>query len=95
MNWLNRLNPRAWLHHEHPDEEVRRDKLQLLQEIRKAHLEWITAQCRFDFVVEKDQIDYAIYALEAAEKRYEMLLKLAKQAHLSLIDSDRILEVKA
>ncbi|MNP61461.1 hypothetical protein D3C76_1566500 [compost metagenome] len=28
--------------------------------------------------MEKDQIDYAIYALEAAEKRYVMLLRQAK-----------------
>lgn len=55
------------------------DKVGMHQEIRKAHLEWTTAHQRLEWVVEKDQIDYAIYALEAAEKRYVMLLRQAKQ----------------
>ncbi len=54
------------------------DMVGMHQEIRKAHLEWTTAQQRLEWVVEKDQIDYAIYALEAAEKRYVMLLRQAK-----------------
>ncbi|KIL38598.1 hypothetical protein SD70_25205 [Gordoniibacillus kamchatkensis] len=76
----------------HIDEERLR-KYELWQEIRKAHAEWRLAQDRLDYVVENDQIDYAIYALEAAEKRYEMLLKAAKRAKLSLVDSDRVTEV--
>lgn len=55
------------------------EKLQLLTEIQKAHNEWVSAQLKLDWVLEKDQIDYAIFALEAAEKRYEMLLRQAKQ----------------
>ncbi len=54
------------------------DMVGMHQEIRKAHLEWTTAQQRLEWVVEKDQIDYAIFALEAAEKRYVMLLRQAK-----------------
>jgi hypothetical protein len=61
---------------------VSEDKL-LLSEIKKAHMEWVVAQKRFDYVTEKDQIDYAIYAMEAAEKRYEMLLRQAKQLKLT------------
>ncbi|WP_248929125.1 DUF2508 family protein [Paenibacillus hamazuiensis] len=60
-------------------ETVKQDRLELLQEIKKAHLDWVTAQKHFDFVLEKEQIDYAVYALEAAEKRYEMLLRQAKR----------------
>lgn len=66
--------------------EQKNDRLQLLQEIDKAHSEWITAQCRLDYVLEKEQIDYAVYALEAAEKRFEMLIKQAKQMELSAIE---------
>jgi hypothetical protein len=61
---------------------ISEDKL-LLSEIKKAHMEWVVAQKRFDFVTEKDQIDYAIYAMEAAEKRYEMLLRQAKRLKLT------------
>jgi hypothetical protein len=64
---------------------VSEDKL-LLSEIKKAHMEWVVAQKRFDYVTEKDQIDYAIYAMEAAEKRYEMLLRQAKQLKLTASD---------
>lgn len=59
-------------------EPLFKDKVGMHQEIRKAHTEWLTAHQRLEWVVEKDQIDYAIYALEAAEKRYEMLLRQAK-----------------
>jgi len=51
----------------------------LIAEIKRAHSEWQAANLKLDWVVEKDQIDYAIYSLEAAEKRYEMLLRQAKQ----------------
>ncbi|WP_246313288.1 DUF2508 family protein [Paenibacillus foliorum] len=65
------------------------DKLQLMQEIERAHMEWVTAQKRLDFVLEKEQIDYAVFALEAAEKRFEMLIKQAKNMKLSAIEVNR------
>jgi hypothetical protein len=55
------------------------DKQYLFHDIKQAHKEWVLAQIQLDWALEKDQIDYAVYALEAAEKRYEMLLRLAKQ----------------
>jgi hypothetical protein len=57
------------------------DRHQLVEEIRKARKEWSEAQARLDWAIGKDHIDYAIYALETAEKRYEMLLRIAKQKH--------------
>ena len=50
----------------------------LLRELRVAHREWACAQHRLDHVLGDDEIDYAIFALETAEKRYGMLLKQAK-----------------
>ncbi|MFH5186726.1 DUF2508 family protein [Paenibacillus sp. TAB 01] len=67
-------------------QEMKNERLQLLQEIDKAHSEWVTAQHRLDYVLEKEQIDYAVYAMEAAEKRFEMLIKQAKQMELSAVD---------
>ncbi|RXZ80015.1 DUF2508 family protein [Paenibacillaceae bacterium] len=55
-----------------------RDKEQLSLEIRDAHIAWLSAQQHFEYAQGKDQIDYAIYLLGAAEKRYEMLLRQAK-----------------
>ncbi len=59
------------------------ERVQLVEEIRRAHMEWEVAERRFHYAVEKEQIDYAIYALEAAEKRFEMLIKQAKNIHIS------------
>lgn len=50
----------------------------LLLEIEQAKREWQQAHEQLDHAVGKEQIDYAIFALEAAEKRYEMLLKQVK-----------------
>jgi hypothetical protein len=75
-------------------ELIRKEKQLLLQEIRDAHKNWLSTQAQFDFALGKDQIDYAIYCLEAAEKRYEMLLKQAKELHFSLQDRDVLPEVK-
>jgi hypothetical protein len=58
--------------------EVKERRL-LIEEISKARKEWSEAQARLDWALGKDHIDYSIYALETAEKRYEMLLRIAKQ----------------
>lgn len=52
---------------------------QLRTEITEAHQEWENANRFFNYASGKDQIDYAIYAIISAEKRYEMLLRTAKQ----------------
>ncbi|WP_338554018.1 DUF2508 family protein [Paenibacillus sp. KS-LC4] len=53
---------------------------QLRQEIYEAHMEWENANRFFDYALGKDQIDYAIYAIITAEKRYDSLLRTAKRA---------------
>jgi len=55
------------------------DKWELLRQVDSAKRAWRQAQMRLEWAVEKDHIDYAIYDLEAAEKRYEMLLRMAKK----------------
>ncbi|CAG7652881.1 DUF2508 family protein [Paenibacillus allorhizosphaerae] len=78
--------PKIWRKHKPElklEPSVQQDRYLLVQEIRKAHLEWEIAQKRFDYVIEKEQIDYSIFALEAAEKRFEMLLKQAKDMKIS------------
>ncbi|GAA3410101.1 YaaL family protein [Paenibacillus hodogayensis] len=59
-----------------------KDKQELLQEIRVAQTDWQHALYRLDYAADQDQIDYAIFALEAAEKRYEMLLRSAKKLNV-------------
>ncbi|REK54680.1 MAG: DUF2508 domain-containing protein [Thermobacillus sp.] len=54
----------------------------LIRDIREAHRDWINAHRHFEYASGFDQIDYAIYAIEAAEKRYELLLRQAKNLNV-------------
>ncbi len=54
------------------------DRKQLIEDVRQAEREWALAQWHFDNALGDDRIDYAIYTLEAAEKKLDMLLKQAK-----------------
>ena len=47
--------------------------------LEKARQEWLAAIALFNNVCEKDLIDYAIYNLNAAERRYVFLLKEARK----------------
>ena len=62
-----------------------KDKQELLKEIHNAQSAWQHALQRLDYAVSHDEIDYAIFALEAAEKRYEMLLKTAKRLSVHVL----------
>ena len=57
---------------------------QLYLDIQEAYTDWMNAQNRIHDVLEEAQIDYVIYAMGAAEKRYEMLLKQAKYYNLQV-----------
>ncbi|MFF2020098.1 hypothetical protein [Paenibacillus sp. NPDC058177] len=52
-------------------------------EVRKAQMEWERAYLMFDEALGQDQIDYAIYILEAAERKYQIHLKHAKSLGLN------------
>ncbi|WP_211749627.1 DUF2508 family protein [Paenibacillus sp. Marseille-Q4541] len=56
---------------------------EIFEDIRKSHEEWKLAHCMFEEAIEQDQIDYAIFTLEAAERRYQMHLRRAKQCGIS------------
>lgn len=92
---MKRWMVKLWKRKEREREEaIQNDRILLVQEIRIAHLEWETAQRRFDYVVEKEQIDYAVFALQAAEKRFEMLIRQAKNMRISANEvwASRVLE---
>ncbi|MCM3786789.1 YaaL family protein [Neobacillus mesonae] len=56
---------------------------EILDDIRVAHEEWLHAHLMFEEAVDQDQIDYAIFTLEAAERKYQMHLKRAKRIGLN------------
>ncbi|MBM7623950.1 YaaL family protein [Sporohalobacter salinus] len=49
------------------------------EELEDARQEWIEARKYFENVDDPDLIDYAIYSLEAAESKYNYLLKKARR----------------
>lgn len=53
------------------------------EEVCKAQSEWERAYLMFDEARGQDQIDYAIYILEAAERKYQIHLKDAKRLGLN------------
>ncbi|SEO85141.1 DUF2508 family protein [Paenibacillus sp. OV219] len=55
------------------------EQIELFAEIKTAKQEWDNAQRYFEYALGKDQIDYAVFAMAAAEKRYEMLIRKAKR----------------
>lgn len=58
-----------------PDE---RNPETLISDVEAARQQWLSAKAYFDYVTDPDLIDMAIYSIEAAEKRYMYLLKVAR-----------------
>ena len=50
-----------------------------LAAVDAARREWLAARAYFDCVTDPDLIDYAIFTIEAAEKKYMYLLKRARE----------------
>ncbi len=46
--------------------------------VEQARQEWLDAKARFNEVDDPDLVDYAVYAMEAAENRYMYLLRKAR-----------------
>ncbi len=46
--------------------------------VEEARAEWVSARRYFECVSEPDLVDQAIYSMEAAERKYMYLLRLAK-----------------
>ncbi|MNJ46010.1 hypothetical protein D3C77_411290 [compost metagenome] len=77
MQWLlGKMNIRRY-------EKELEYKEHLYEEVKKAQREWEQAWCAFQEAVGSDEVDIAIYILEAAERRYQVQLKAAKQAQVT------------
>jgi hypothetical protein len=63
-----------------PEEDPR--EMSLVTLVDKAHREWMQAKAYFEEVDDPDLVDHAIYAMEAAEKKYIYLLKLARKENV-------------
>lgn len=72
--WLGAVQD--WLGKESPPPQGDDDLPHILEEARQ---EWLQAQALYNHVSDQDLIDHVVYQMQAAEKRYIYLLKLAKQ----------------
>ncbi|MGN7416529.1 DUF2508 family protein [Paenibacillus sp. SAF-068] len=56
---------------------------QIYTDIQMAKQEWERAMRQFEDAQGQDEIDYAIYVLEAAERKYQIHLRRAKRAKIN------------
>jgi len=56
---------------------------EFLDQVRDAHSEWCSALNRFNYCTEADIIDFAVYNLSAAEKRYTYFIKKARKENIT------------
>ena len=50
-------------------------------DVRRAYSDWQAAENYFDNVADPDLIDFAIYDMEAAKKKYVYMLKKARECY--------------
>jgi len=67
-SWLRRWG--SFFQPEHRSKDLGEEKLLI-----EAHQEWLAAKRFFDSAEDPDLVDYAIYSLQAAEKKYIYLWK--------------------
>ena len=64
------------------EEEKSEEKQELINSVHAAKKEWQAAQTYFENVSEPDLVDYAIYKMETARRKYMYLLKMASKEEL-------------
>ena len=52
-----------------------------VDEVRQAYADWQAAANYFDNVADPDLVDFAIFDMEAARKKYVYMLKKAREYH--------------
>lgn len=65
------------------DENIDTPEMRLAEQIREAQQEWVRAQKYFQWVSDPELVDHAIFAEEAARRKYIYLLNQAKNQGIS------------
>lgn len=69
----------SFLGDEMPDQNGYDDEtIEFMNALQQAREEWLAAQNFFENVNEPDLVDYAIYGMEAARRKYMYMIKQAK-----------------
>lgn len=84
-----RITPDGSLKGENPEQDM------IIHAVEIARKEWHYARDFFNQIEEPELVDHAIYAIEAAEKKYMFLLRQAREmgcrAYFSNIDEESII----
>jgi protein subunit release factor A len=67
------------LRSEHEEQSQHKDIAEMIRCVHQAKEEWCQAEQYFDNVSDPDLVDYAIYRIEASKKKYDYMLKKAKE----------------
>jgi hypothetical protein len=59
------------------------EKQEFFNQVRKAHKDWQIAIDNFNHYIDPDMIDYAVYDIDAAEKKFIYLIKKARKENLN------------
>ncbi len=62
------------------------EEKELLEQVKLAHRDWEIALNNFNYCLDNDFIDYSIYNIEAAEKKYVYLVKRARKENIKVND---------
>ncbi len=76
----------------HARERPLRQQPELIDQVKEAHREWVHALANFNYPIEEDMVDYAIFHVNAAEKKYAYLIKKARNEKITLDVPKGILE---
>ncbi|MBU7007594.1 DUF2508 family protein [Phosphitispora fastidiosa] len=68
----------------HARERAHRQQPELIDQVIEAHREWARALQSFNYPIEEDMVDYAIYNVNAAEKKYAYLIKKARNEKIAM-----------
>ena len=60
----------------------------ILADIYQAKKEWVNANINFEYVEERELVDYYTYRIKACEVKYEYLIKKAKERGIRLDSLD-------
>lgn len=73
------------------------EQQEFLERVRQAHRDWEIALNNFNYTDDPDMIDFSIYNIEATEKKYTCLIKIARKekikANLDFTNTDQVVSI--
>jgi len=81
LRFLSEMSSRLFF--DSAEEPIQTPEMRLTEQIREAHQEWVRAQKYFQWVSDPELVDHAIFAEEAARRKYIYLLNQAKNQGIS------------